>query len=118
MTYINARDPRTSTPNLSPDQPLIFNGGCYCKKITYAIHLKNQEEARTLVCHCQDCKKTFGGVFGVTVKVPATAVRITGGEVMVGPLLMNPRRLNVVLLGSGAQVRRRSRIIFVPRVLQ
>lgn len=52
------------------------------------------------------------------MKVPATAVRITGGEVMVGPLLMNPRRLNVVLLGSGAQVRRRSRIIFVPRVLQ
>ncbi|XPS69926.1 hypothetical protein M3J09_002175 [Ascochyta lentis] len=83
MTYINARDPRVSTPNLSPTEPLIFTGGCYCKNLTYTIRLASLEDARTIVCHCEDCKKTFGSVFGVTVKVPVTRLRMTGGKVRV-----------------------------------
>jgi hypothetical protein len=35
------------------------------------------------VCHCIDCKKTFGSVFSVTVKVPVTSLRMTGGKVQV-----------------------------------
>ncbi|KAF2627462.1 DUF636 domain-containing protein [Macroventuria anomochaeta] len=83
MTYINPRDPHISTPNLSPTEPLLFAGGCYCKKLTYTIRLATKDEARTMVCHCKDCKKTFGSVFGVTVKVPVTGVRMTGEKVMV-----------------------------------
>lgn len=83
MTYINPRDPRICSPNLSPTEPLICTGGCYCKKLTYTIRLKSREDARTTVCHCQDCKKTFGSAFGVTVKVPVTGVRMTGAKVMV-----------------------------------
>ena len=80
MTYINPRDPRVSTPDLVPAEHLVFTGGCYCKKITYTIRLANRQEARTTTCHCRDCKKTFGSVFGVTVKVPVTGVKMTGGR--------------------------------------
>ena len=78
MTYINPRDPRESTPDLVPAEHLVFTGGCYCKKITYTIRLANRQEARTTTCHCRSCKKTFGSVFGVTVKVPVTGVKMTG----------------------------------------
>ena len=40
-----------------------------------------------MICHCNDCKKTFGGVFGIAVKVPVTGVKMTGGSVMVGLVL-------------------------------
>ena len=36
-----------------------------------------------MVCHCTDCKKTFGSVFGVTVKVPVTSIRMAGDKVQV-----------------------------------
>jgi hypothetical protein len=83
MTYINPRDPRSPTPQLTPTEPLLLTGGCYCKKLSYTIRLSSKEEARTMVCHCTDCKKTFGSVFGVTVKVPVTSLRMTGGKVQV-----------------------------------
>lgn len=83
MTYINARDPRSSTPQLTPIKPLLFTGGCFCKKVTYTIRLARMDDARTTACHCKDCKKTFGNAFGVTVKVPVTSVRMTGGKVQV-----------------------------------
>jgi hypothetical protein len=83
MTYINPRDPRSPTPQLTPTEPLLFTGGCHCKNLSYTIRLASKEEARTMVCHCTDCKKTFGSIFGVTVRVPVTSVRMTGGKVAV-----------------------------------
>lgn len=83
MTYINARDPRVATPNLTPTEPLVFTGGCYCKKLTYNIRVISRDEVRTTICHCKSCKKTFGSAFAATVKVPITGVRMTGGSVVV-----------------------------------
>lgn len=90
MTYLNGRDSRVSTPGLTPTEPLFFTGGCFCKKLTYTIRLTSLDEARTMICHCRDCKKTFGSAFGVTVKVPITGVRMTGGKVLVRSLLCLP----------------------------
>ncbi|KAJ4984850.1 duf636 domain protein [Stagonosporopsis vannaccii] len=83
MTYVNPRDSRVSTPDLTPTSPLVFTGGCYCKKLAYNVRLASKDEVRTTICHCRNCKKTFGSVFGVSVKVPTTGIRMTGGKVAV-----------------------------------
>ncbi|KAH6642135.1 Mss4-like protein [Boeremia exigua] len=83
MTYINPRDSRVSSPDLTPTEPLIFTGGCHCKKVTYTVRLACKSEARTTICHCESCKKTFGGVFGVTVKIPLTGLKMTDGKTVV-----------------------------------
>lgn len=106
MTYVNPRDPHSSMLQLSPEL-LRFTGGCYCKKISYTIQLVSKEEARATVCHCKDCKKTFGSVFGVTVKVPTASVRMTGGMVMVRCVLQfggGGFREKGRLMAAGAQV--------------
>ncbi len=82
MTYID----RTPAPRVSPAEPVVVTGGCYCKKITYALRLDSKEDVQTTVCHCKSCKKTFGSVFGVLVKVPVSRVRMTGGRPVVSLL--------------------------------
>ena len=36
---------------------MIYTGSCYCKEIRYEINLASaDEEARTSICHCKNCK--------------------------------------------------------------
>jgi len=61
---------------------IALKGGCYCGKIRYDLNLASKDDARTSLCHCKNCKKAFGGVFGVTVKVPVDTfkyVDVKGG---------------------------------------
>jgi len=58
---------------------VTLSGGCYCGKVRYELSLASKDEARTSLCHCGNCKKAFGGVFGVTVKVPLAGFRYLGG---------------------------------------
>ncbi|PCH44184.1 hypothetical protein WOLCODRAFT_123168 [Wolfiporia cocos MD-104 SS10] len=58
----------------------IYNGGCYCGQIRYELYLNSPNEARMSICHCKNCKKFTGSEFGITAKVPRSAIRITKGQ--------------------------------------
>lgn len=120
MTYINPRDSRVSKLNVTATSPLVFTGSCYCKKLTYIVRLASKDEACTTICHCSSCKKIFGSVFGVSVKVPMKGVKMMGGNVVVrlpqsdhrSCERMIGRRLSSIegvceagLMGVGAQIR-------------
>ncbi|KAI0749283.1 DUF636 domain protein [Daedaleopsis nitida] len=59
--------------------PIKLTGSCYCKKLEYEVNLDSADDARTSLCHCQNCKKAFGTNFGLTAKVPKDAFRYTRG---------------------------------------
>jgi hypothetical protein len=64
-------------------EKLVLGGGCYCGRLRYELVLGSKDEARTSLCHCGNCKKAFGGVFGVTVKVEVAGFRYLDGEAKV-----------------------------------
>jgi len=56
-------------------------GGCYCRKIRYEVKLDNpDEQARTSICHCVNCKKFTGGEHGITTKIPKSSFEVTQGK--------------------------------------
>ncbi|KIW65630.1 hypothetical protein PV04_07872 [Phialophora macrospora] len=56
-------------------------GGCYCRRIRYEITLdKPDEQARTSICHCGNCKKFTGGENGITSKIPKSSFKVTEGK--------------------------------------
>ncbi|KAF2259302.1 DUF636 domain protein [Lojkania enalia] len=57
---------------------LELTGSCYCRNLTYGLRLDSKDEARTSLCHCANCKKAFGGAFGLTVKIPLQGFRYLG----------------------------------------
>ncbi|KAJ5280707.1 DUF636 domain protein [Penicillium angulare] len=64
----------------------IYSGSCFCRNIEYELHLASPDEARTSLCHCRNCRhwqmmqKAFGTNYGLTVKVPKDAFRLTTGK--------------------------------------
>ncbi|KAF2202786.1 hypothetical protein GQ43DRAFT_430456 [Delitschia confertaspora ATCC 74209] len=63
-----------------PSENFKLAGGCYCEKLRYELNLESKDEARTSLCHCRNCKKAFGGVYGVTIKVPIKGFKYTSAE--------------------------------------
>ncbi|RMJ25299.1 DUF636 domain protein [Aspergillus sp. HF37] len=57
----------------------VYSGSCFCRSIQYNITLSSPDEARTSLCHCQNCKKAFGTNYGLTAKVPKDSVQVTTG---------------------------------------
>ena len=55
-------------------------GSCYCRAITYEINLDRAEDARTLLCHCKNCKKFTGSPLGIMSSDQEGGVKITNGE--------------------------------------
>lgn len=61
--------------------PLPLPGGCYCGAVRYTITLEDPEnQARTSICHCGNCKKFTGGEHGITTKIPRSAFAVTEGR--------------------------------------
>jgi Uncharacterized conserved protein len=53
----------------------VFSGKCLCGKVTYACHT----EPKTIFnCHCEDCRRATGSVFGTNLFVPEDKVEIFG----------------------------------------
>ena len=53
----------------------IFSGNCLCGKITYECYVK----PKTIFnCHCEDCRRATGSVFGTNLFVPENEVKISG----------------------------------------
>jgi hypothetical protein len=58
---------------MSGQQGVNLTGSCFCRDVKYRLHLNSTDDARTSLCHCSNCKKAFGGAFGLTSKVPLKA---------------------------------------------
>ena len=53
----------------------VFSGKCLCGKVTYTCHT----EPKTIFnCHCEDCRRATGSVFGTNLFVPEDKVEIFG----------------------------------------
>ena len=54
-----------------------FTGGCVCGAIRYEC---SAEPIMTFKCHCRDCQHVTGGGFVPGLLVPASAFRLTKGQ--------------------------------------
>ncbi len=53
----------------------VFSGKCLCGEVTYMCHA----EPKTIFnCHCEDCRRATGSVFGTNLFVPEDKVEISG----------------------------------------
>jgi hypothetical protein len=57
--------------------PTNFTGGCGCGAIRYEC---TAEPIMMFKCHCRDCQQATGGAFVPGLLVPASAFRLTKGE--------------------------------------
>lgn len=54
-----------------------FTGGCVCGAVRYEC---TAEPIMTFKCHCRDCQRVAGGGFVPGLLVPASAFRLTKGQ--------------------------------------
>ena len=54
-----------------------FTGGCECGAIRYEC---SAEPIMMFKCHCRDCQKVTGGGFVAGLLAPASAFRLTKGQ--------------------------------------
>jgi hypothetical protein len=54
-----------------------FTGGCVCGAIRYEC---SAEPIMMFKCHCRDCQQVTGGGFVAGLLVPASAFRLTKGQ--------------------------------------
>jgi hypothetical protein len=57
--------------------PLPSEGGCQCGGIRYRI---TGQPVWLAVCHCNECKRQSGGVFGMSLRMHAGDVQLIRGE--------------------------------------
>lgn len=53
----------------------VFSGKCLCGNVSYTCHT---EPKAILNCHCEDCRRSTGSVFGTNLFVPEDEVEIDG----------------------------------------
>ena len=53
----------------------VFSGKCLCGDITYKCHA---EPSVIFNCHCEDCRRATGSVFGTNLFVPEDELEIFG----------------------------------------
>ena len=52
-----------------------FSGGCLCGSVRYKV---SSDPTFVLNCHCEDCRRSTGSVYGTNVFVDEDKVQITG----------------------------------------
>ena len=52
-----------------------FTGNCLCKAVTYK---SNADPLMILNCHCENCRRLTGSVFGTNLFVPEDRLQIAG----------------------------------------
>ena len=53
----------------------VFSGKCLCGNVSYQCH---SEPKAVFNCHCEDCRRATGSVFGTNLFVPEAEVEISG----------------------------------------
>lgn len=54
---------------------MSFSGKCLCGSVSYKVSV---DPSFVLNCHCEDCRRSTGAVFGTNVFVAEDKVQITG----------------------------------------
>ena len=54
----------------------MIEGGCQCGGLRYAV---DAEPEAVFVCHCRECQRQSASAFGISVDVPAGALRVRRG---------------------------------------
>ena len=52
-----------------------FSGKCFCGKVSYKSHA---EPVLVLNCHCEDCRRSTGAIYGANVMVSEDQLEIHG----------------------------------------
>ena len=55
----------------------IFEGGCRCGRVRYAVRL---DRPNVYACHCRDCQTWSGSAFSLQLIVPEGDLELTAGE--------------------------------------
>ena len=55
----------------------VLTGGCLCGAVRYVVY---GGVGPAGYCHCEDCRRTSGSAFGVSVRVDASRLRIVRGS--------------------------------------
>jgi len=55
-----------------------YNGKCLCGQTTWEVKLE-QDQANTILCHCNTCKTLSGGAYTLNQIVPKDALKFTKG---------------------------------------
>ena len=63
--------------NLNREMKIPFTGGCACGAIRYEC---SAEPIMMFKCHCRDCQQVTGGAFVAGLLLPASAFRLTKGQ--------------------------------------
>jgi hypothetical protein len=72
------REDLSESPGFAGFIPMIpFSGGCACGAIRYEC---SAEPIMMFKCHCRDCQQVTGGGFVAGLLVPASAFRLTKGQ--------------------------------------
>ena len=53
----------------------VFSGKCLCGNVSYQCH---SEPKAVFNCHCEDCRRATGSVFGTNLFVPEAKVEVSG----------------------------------------
>ncbi len=56
---------------------MALTGKCQCGAAAYEV---TGEPLATYVCHCRECRKQSASAFGISVVVPAGALRVSAGH--------------------------------------
>ena len=54
-----------------------YTGGCLCGAVRYEF---SQAPKQVTICHCNDCKKVTGSVFGLSMEIEAASFTILSGQ--------------------------------------
>ena len=55
-----------------------YAGKCLCGQTTWEVTLQ-EDQANTILCHCNTCKALSGGAFTLNQIIPADALKFTKG---------------------------------------
>lgn len=59
-----------------------MNGTCLCKAVKVSVKDSNlfKAQRRGHICHCSNCRKVAGGIFGVNLTIEQEKVTIEGED--------------------------------------
>lgn len=55
-----------------------YSGKCHCGETTWDVTL-GEDQANTILCHCDTCKTLSGGAFTLNQIIPKDALKMTKG---------------------------------------
>jgi len=91
----------------------MVRGNCLCEGIRFEL----AEAPRIVLCHCSICRRASGAPFESAARVPASDIRLTAGENLIGIYESSPGVRRAFCRVCGSRVPSRSangELYFVP----